>query len=196
MKKVYYLLLMLMAMPLGINHIAAQTGSQQTLTQKQIRKARKQAHAKFMEEQERLAYTQAVQALKAQSFVVEVDQLIYPRGYVQYVSSATNFIYINQDKAVIQIAVTNFTPGANGIGGVTVEGIPSNISMSTDKKGNVYFNFVTQGAAISATVNIQLTQGDNRATVTIYPNFNSRTLTMTGKVIPYNNSDIFQGSTI
>ena len=187
---------MLMAMPLGINHIAAQTGSQQTLTQKQIRKARRQAHAKFMEEQERLAYTQAVQALKAQSFVVEVDQLIYPRGYVQYVSSATNFIYINQDKAVIQIAVTNFTPGANGIGGVTVEGIPSNISMSTDKKGNVYFNFVTQGAAISATVNIQLTQGDNRATVTIYPNFNSRTLTMTGKVIPYNNSDIFQGSTI
>jgi hypothetical protein len=196
MKKVYYLLLMLMAIPLGINHIAAQTGSQQTLTQIQIRKARKQAHAKFMEEQERLAYTQAVQALKAQSFVVEVDQLIYPRGYVQYVSSATNFIYINQDKAVIQIAVTNFVPGANGIGGVTVEGIPSNISMSTDKKGNVYFNFVTQGAAISATVNIQLTQGDNRATVTIYPNFNSRTLTMTGKVIPYNNSDIFQGSTI
>jgi hypothetical protein len=196
MKKVYYLLLMLMAMPLGINHIAAQTGSQQTLTQKQIRKARRQAHAKFMEEQERLAYTQAVQALKAQSFVVEVDQLIYPRGYVQYVSSATNFIYINQDKAVIQIAVSNFAPGANGIGGVTVEGIPSNISMSTDKKGNVYFNFVTQGAAISATVNIQLTPDDNRATVTIYPNFNSRTLTMTGKVIPYNNSDIFQGSTI
>lgn len=196
MKKVYYLLSMLLVLSFGIDEMAAQTDSQQNLTKKEIRKARRQAHEKFMEQQDQIAFEQAVQALKEQSFVVEVDQLIYPRGSVQYVSPITNFIYINKGSAVVQIAVNNFAPGANGVGGVTVEGTPSDITMSTDKKGNVYYNFVAQGIALSATVNIQLTPGDNRATVTIYPNFNSRILTMTGKLVPYNDSDIFQGSTI
>ena len=114
----------------------------------------------------------------------------------QYVSPLTNFIYINKGQAVVQIAVNNFAPGQNGLGGVTVEGTPSDITMSTDKKGNIYYNFVAQGIAISATVNIQLTPGDNRATVTIYPNFNNRNLTMTGNIVPYDQSDIFQGQTI
>lgn len=187
---------MLLVLSFGIDEMAAQTDSQQNLTKKEIRKARRQAHEKFMEQQDQIAFEQAVQALKEQSFVVEVDQLIYPRGSVQYVSPITNFIYINKGSAVVQIAVNNFAPGANGVGGVTVEGTPSDITMSTDKKGNVYYNFVAQGIALSATVNIQLTPGDNRATVTIYPNFNSRILTMTGKLVPYNDSDIFQGSTI
>lgn len=196
MKKVYYLLSMLLVLSFAVNELAAQTIGQQTLTKKEIRKARRQAHEKFMEQQNQLAFEQAVQALKEQSFVVEVDQLIYPRGSVQYVSPITNFVYINNGDAVVQIAVNNFAPGPNGVGGVTVEGTPSDIQMTTDKKGNVYYNFTAQGIAISATVNIQLTPGDSRATVTIYPNFNSRILTMTGKIVPYNDSDIFQGSTI
>ena len=196
MKKVYYLLSMLLVLSFAVNELAAQTIGQQTLTKKEIRKARRQAHEKFMEQQNQLAFEQAVQALKEQSFVVEVDQLIYPRGSVQYVSPITNFVYINKGDAVVQIAVNNFAPGPNGVGGVTVEGTPSDIKMTTDKKGFVYYNFTAQGIAISATVNIQLTPGDDRATVTIYPNFNSRILTMTGKIVPYNDSDIFQGSTI
>ncbi|MBR4882480.1 MAG: DUF4251 domain-containing protein [Bacteroidales bacterium] len=196
MKKVYYLLSMLLVLSFAANELAAQTIGQQTLTKKEIRKARRQAHEKFMEQQNQLAFEQAVQALKEQSFVVEVDQLIYPRGSVQYVSPITNFVYINKGDAVVQIAVNNFAPGPNGVGGVTVEGTPSDIKMTTDKKGFVYYNFTAQGIAISATVNIQLTPGDDRATVTIYPNFNSRILTMTGKIVPYNDSDIFQGSTI
>ena len=196
MKKVYYLLSMLLVLSFAVNELAAQTIGQQTLTKKEIRKARRQAHEKFMEQQNQIAFEQAVQALKEQSFVVEVDQLIYPRGSVQYVSPITNFVYINKGDAVVQIAVNNFAPGPNGVGGVTVEGTPSDIQMTTDKKGNVYYNFTAQGIAISATVNIQLTPGDSRAIVTIYPNFNSRILTMTGKIVPYNDSDIFQGSTI
>ena len=196
MKKVYYLLSMLLVLSFAVNELAAQTIGQQTLTKKEIRKARRQAHEKFMEQQNQLAFEQAVQVLKEQSFVVEVDQLIYPRGSVQYVSPITNFVYINKGDAVVQIAVNNFAPGPNGVGGVTVEGTPSDIKMTTDKKGFVYYNFTCQGIAISATVNIQLTPGDSRATVTIYPNFNSRILTMTGKIVPYNDSDIFQGSTI
>ena len=197
MKKVYYLLIMLFALTLGTEAAIAQTGSNnRPLTKQEIRKAKREAHRKFMEAQDQALFEQGLQALKDQSFVIEVDQLIYPRGMVQYVSPLTNFVYINKGQAVVQIAVNNFAPGQNGLGGVTVEGTPSDITMSTDKKGNIYYNFVAQGVAISATVNIQMTPGDNRATVTIYPNFNSRNLTMTGNIVPYDQSDIFQGQTI
>ncbi len=196
MKKVFYLLAVLITFS-GINAAVAQLNNgQQTLTKKEIRKAKREAQKKFMEEQDQALFEQGLQALKDQSFVVEVDQLIYPRGMVQYVSALTNFVYINKGKAVVQIAVNNFAPGPNGVGGVTVEGTPSDITMSTDKKGNVYYNFTAQGIAISATVNIQMTPGSNRATVTIYPNFNNRDLTMTGKIVPYDQSSIFQGQTI
>ena len=106
----------------------------------------------------------------------------------------TNFVYINQGKAVVQIAVNNFAPGPNGVGGVTVEGTPSDITMSTDKKGNVYYNFVAQGIAISATVNVQISPGSNRATVTIYPNFNSNTVWVQGNIVPYENANVIEGS--
>ena len=196
MKKVFYLLAVLITFS-GINAaVAQQNNGQQTLTKKETRMAKREAQKKFMEEQDQALFEQGLQALKDQSFVVEVDQLIYPRGMVQYVSALTNFVYINKGKAVVQIAVNNFAPGPNGVGGVTVEGTPSDITMSTDKKGNVYYNFTAQGIAISATVNIQMTPGSNRATVTIYPNFNNRDLTMTGKIVPYDQSSIFQGQTI
>ena len=197
MKKVYYLLAVLFIFSLGISTAMAQQSSgHQTLTKKEIRKAKREAQKKFMEAQDQVLFEQGLQALKEQSFVIEVDQLIYPRGMVQYVSPLTNFVYLNKGKAVVQIAVNNFAPGPNGVGGVTVEGTPSDITMSTDKKGNVYYNFTAQGIAISATVNIQMTPGSNRATVTIYPNFNNRDLTMTGKIVPYDQSRIFQGQTI
>ena len=58
-----------------------------------------------------------------------------------------------------------------------------------------FYNFMVQGMMVSATVNIQLLGDGNRATVTIYPNFNNNNLTMTGTVVPYNQSNVFQGQT-
>lgn len=197
MKKIYYLLIMLFAFTLEPGDMMAQnTNGERTMTPKEARKAERAARKKIIAEQNQLLYEQALQALKNQSFVVEVDQLIFPRGMVEYVSSITNFVYINQGSAVIQVATSNFNPGPNGVGGVTVQGSPSNITMSTDKKGIVYYNFVDQGIAVSASVNIQMIPGSNRVTVTIYPNFNSNNLTMTGLLVPYEQSNIFQGQTI
>ncbi len=197
MKKIYYLLIMLFAFTLEPGDMMAQnTNGERTMTPKEARKAERAARKKIIAEQNQQLYEQALQALKNQSFVVEVDQLIFPRGMVEYVSSITNFVYINQGSAVIQVATSNFNPGPNGVGGVTVQGSPSNITMSTDKKGIVYYNFVDQGIAVSASVNIQMIPGSNRVTVTIYPNFNSNNLTMTGLLVPYEQSNIFQGQTI
>ncbi len=197
MKKFYLCSITLLTLLIFGTALNAQDfGDETTMTRQEARKAARAAHRKAMEAENQQLFQQAVQALKDGSFVIEADQLLFPQGLTKFVSSLTNFVSMNDGKAVIQIATSNFRPGPNGVGGITVEGTPSNITMSTGKRGIVYYNFMDQGIAVSATVNIQLTGNGNRATVTIYPNFNSNNLTMTGVLVPYEQSNVFQGQTI
>lgn len=197
MKKFYLLsitLLTLLCFGTVLN--AQEFGTETTMTRQEARKAARAAHKKAIAAENKQLFDQAVECLREGSFVIEADQLLFPQGMTKFVSGLTNFVSMQDGKAVIQIATSNFRPGPNGVGGITVEGNASNITMSTSKKGNVYYNFMDQGIAVSATVNIQLTGDGNRATVTIYPNFNSNNLTMTGKLVPYDQSNVFQGQTI
>lgn len=187
-------LLTLLCSGSGLN--AQDFGAETTMTRQEARKAARAAHKKAMAAEQQQLFEQAVQALKDGSFVIEADQLLFPGGNTKFVSSLTNFVSMNEGKAVIQIATSYYAPGPNGLGGITVNGNASNITMSTSKKGVVYYNFMDQGIAVSATVNIQLSGDGNRATVTIYPNFNSNNLTMTGRLVPYEQSDVFQGQSI
>ena len=197
MKRIYYLFIMLSIVVLGsMPALAQNTDGEQTMTAKEARKAERAIRRKIIAEQNEKMFQVALQALKEQSFVVEVDQLIFPRGMTKFVSSMTNFVSVNDGTAVIQITTSNFNPGPNGIGGITLDGTPSNVTISTDKKGVVYYNFVDQGVAVSATVNIQMIPGSNRATVTIYPNFSNNVLTMTGTIVPYEESTIYKGMAI
>ncbi|MBR5856083.1 MAG: DUF4251 domain-containing protein [Bacteroidales bacterium] len=197
MKRIYYLFIMLSTIVLGsMPALAQNTDGGQTMTAKEARKAERAIRRKIVAEQNEKMFQTALQALKEQSFVVEVDQLIFPRGMTKFVSSTTNFVSVNDGNAVIQITTSNFNPGPNGIGGITLDGTPSNVTISTDKKGIVYYNFVDQGIAVSATVNVQMIPGSNRATVTIYPNFSNNVLTMTGTIVPYEDSTIYKGMAI
>lgn len=197
MKKFYYLFITLAAVTLSFSQTMAQSMEKdQFSSAKEARQAARAAHKQAVAAENQIYYNQALQALKEGSFVIEVDQLVFPRGMTKFVSSLTNFVSMNDGQAVIQIATSNFYPGQNGLGGITVSGNASNITMSTDKHGIVYYNFVDQGIAVSATVNVQLIGDSNRATVTIYPNFNNNNLTLTGTIVPYSQSTVFQGQTI
>ena len=90
-------------------------------------------------------------------------------------------------------SIQHVYPGPNGIGGVTVDGSTSDMQITTDKKGNVNCQFSIQGIGISAQIFISLTNGGNNATVTISPNFNSNTMTLTGNLVPLDQSSIFKG---
>lgn len=197
MKKIYYLVIALVTITLGTSQATAQSMEKDSFSSiKEARQAARAAHRQARAAENQAIFNQAVQALKEGSFVIEVDQLVFPRGMTKFVSSLTNFVSMNDGQAVIQIATSNFYPGQNGLGGITVQGNASNITMSTDKHGIVYYNFTDQGIAVSATVNIQLIGDGNRATVTIYPNFNNNNLTLTGTIVPYSQSNVFQGQTI
>ena len=161
-----------------------------------IRKERAQREA-LEAQQDSVSYLKAIEALKTGSFVLEADFVGFPSGLTRYVSSTTNYIEVDGGNGVLQTAFSNFTysPGPNGLGGVTVEGTIGSPKFSEDKDGNVYFNFNIQGIAVSATVFITLTGGTNQATASISPNFNNNNMTMTGRLVPYGESYTIEGST-
>ena len=145
------------------------------------------------EEQAQDAISYAMAALKAHQFVMEADQVMFRNGQTAFVNSNTNFVLVNQGRGTVQVAFNTVYPGPNGIGGVTVDGTVSDIQMTTDKRGNVNCNFSIQGIGISAQIFLTLTDGGNNATVTISPNFNSNTMTLSGNLVPLEQSNIFKG---
>ena len=180
----------------------AMCGMTQVMAQKSITKEAKKVEREI-KKQERLAqdavegqeeFNAAVQAINNQSFVLEANNIQPMNGQVFYVNSNTN-LSLNDGQAMVQIASNSPYPGPNGLGGITVQGSASNIQTKQDDKGNVYLNMNVQGVFISATVSLMLTNGTNNATVTVDPNFSGRNLRMTGTLLPYSQSNIFQGTT-
>ena len=171
---------------------------------KEARAARREALKKEREErraleaqQDSVAYLKAIEALKTGTFVLEANNVTFPNGITRYVSSNTNYVQVDNGEGIVQTAFSNFayTPGPNGLGGVTVEGNISGLKMKEDKDGNYFYSYTIQGVAISATVFITLTGGTNQASVNISPNFNNNNMTMTGVLLPLDESDVFQGTT-
>lgn len=140
-----------------------------------------------------LYYLQAVKAIEAKSYVLEADRVIFKRGETAYVSSNTNFVVVDGDKATVQIAFNVPVSGPNGIGGITVDGTITNYESKTDKKGTLYINFYVNGVGISARVDITLPYQGADARVTVSPNFNSNRLTLDGHILPLGQSNIYKG---
>lgn len=195
MKKVLLITLLLFCITGVIN-------AQQT--RKEIREAKREAARKKMEaekaleaQQDSIAFEKALVALKEGSFVLESDNIMFPTGIIRYVTSSTNYVEVLDGQGIVQTAFSNFSynPGPNGLGGVTVQGNINEPEIKTDKHGNVFYNFSISGIAISATISITLTGGTNEASAYISPNFNNNNITMTGHIVPYEESVVFQGMT-
>ncbi|WP_294585895.1 DUF4251 domain-containing protein [uncultured Bacteroides sp.] len=161
------------------------------------RKAARDAKRAKMKAEEQVAntisYDDAVAALQAKQFVMEANQVMFRNGQTAFVNSNTNFVLVNEGRGTVQVAFNTVYPGPNGIGGVTVDGTVSDIQTTTDKRGNVNCNFSIQGIGISAQIFLTLTDGGNNATVTISPNFNGNTMTLSGNLVPLEQSNIFKG---
>ena len=139
------------------------------------------------------AFQKALDALKAGSWVMEADNVIFRNGMLRYVSSNTNYVAVQNGEGTVQTAFNNFIYSPNGLGGVTVQGNVSDQQISRDKHGNAFMNFSIFGGAISATLNLTLTVGTNEASIYISPNFNGNTLTMNGTLVPYDEATVFEG---
>jgi hypothetical protein len=143
-----------------------------------------------------IASIQAIAAIRNKDFVLEADNVTFRNGNTVLVNSTTNFISVKGNKAVVQISPSNYASGPNGVGGVTVQGAISGYEIRTDKKGRIYLSMNVNGIGISAQIELFITPGSNYAQATVYPNFNSNTVWVDGTIVPYDSSDVFEGTSL
>ena len=183
----------------------AQTSSQQTKRQQEMAKwhqemeqfrARSEQRRELNELTDSIAGVQAAAAVQNQDFVLEADQVTFKNGNTVFVNSSTTFISVKGNRAVVQISPSNYAAGPNGVGGVTVDGTITGMQRMVDKKGGSTISFNVTGIGINAQVEVYMTPGTNRASATIYPNFNSNTIWIQGSIVPYENSDVFEGMSL
>ena len=176
------------------------------ITQEQLDRAKQEAQnaTDSKKEKEKIyealldsAMTQnAIAAIEERNFVLEADKVTFKRGNWKYVSANTNFISLSGDNATVQIAFDGAPPGPNGIGGITLDGLASNVEVKKDKKGNIQFSMNVTGAGISAIIEIEVTHGSNNAMATVTPNFSSNRFTLTGALYPTSESSVFKGRSL
>ena len=206
MKKVLQILMVVVAgLLLAALDMAAQNTPAQIRRQQEMQKwhqemeefkARSEQRREINELTDSIAGVQAAAAVKNQDFVLEADQVTFKNGNTVFVNSSTTFVSVKGNRAVVQISPSNFAAGPNGVGGVTVDGTVSGMQRMIDRKGNTTVSFNVMGIGINAQIEIYMTQGTNRASATIYPNFNSNTVWIEGEIVPYANSDVFEGMSL
>ena len=113
-----------------------------------------------------------------------------------FVDNSTTFISVKGNRAVVQISPSNFSSGPNGLGGVTVDGMVSDYKVMTDNKGRIILSMNVMGIGINAQVEIYMYPGSNSAQATVYPNFNSNTVWLSGNIVPYENATVMEGSSL
>lgn len=159
-------------------------------------RAKSEQDRELRELSDSIAGIQAFAAVRNQDFVLEADQVTFKNGMTSFVNSNTNFISVKGKRAVVQISPSNFASGPNGLGGVTVDGMITSQQVMTDKKGRITYSMNVMGVGINAQVEIYMVPGSNSASATVYPNFNSNTVWLEGTLVPYESSDVIEGTSL
>ena len=68
-----------------------------------------------------------LQFLEAKQFVLEANSLYDRYGRIAFVNPINNFFALSEEDAVVQVGFNNGRPGANGLGGFTLEGPSLNL---------------------------------------------------------------------
>lgn len=165
---------------------SAQTPKQQARAQ--ARAAKKAA----MQEANQEAFQKAETAIEEKNWVLTANTLYGPDGNSYVVSGMTNFIQFDGNTVYLQLAFNDVVNGPNGLGGITLEGSPSGMQMTTTKNGGIIYDFDVNGMTLNADVQITVNAGNNYATGTVYPAFSSNNLTFSGYLVPTSESGIYR----
>ncbi len=197
MKRLAILLMSFFLIGTGIA-LAQDAGTKQSAKEarqaaKEARQKAKEAEKAAEEAEQKAMWEEAKAAIEAHNFVLEAERVEFKHGTFAYVTPSTNFVSLIENEATVQLAFNGPWAGPNGVGGITVEGTPSNIKIKTDKKGNINFSMMVQGIGSSAQVSIRIPAGSARCTATVIPNFSSNRISFTGTLYQSENSSVFKG---
>lgn len=125
-------------------------------------------------------------------FVLEANRLQDKRGKTLNVSSMINFIACDSVNGVIQIGSNSYV-GANGVGGITVEGPVSNYEYELNEKNQTYtvsYNVRSPSGMYDVRMSIN---SEGRADATISSNWPGR-VHYSGYLVPPSVSKVYKGT--
>ncbi len=178
----------------GVYQMGNNKGNEQLLNSLKARQKTLKKEQQALQNRIDSAYwEESLAAIKDTAFTLEADRVVFKYGQIAYVNSNTNFVSVNKNEAVVQVAFNVPFSGPNGIGCVTVQGTVGSYKIDTDKKGTTTVRMNVIGVGISAQVWITMYKGTHEASVDVVPNFNSRYITLNGVLLPLAKSDVFKG---
>ena len=154
-------------------------------------KERKERIKKDHEIVDSVFHLKALHAIQNGYFVLQARQVRNSYGqYEMGLNDNSNFLLMQGDKGIFQVAFNNMSAGANGLGGVTLHGRISKLDIKGDKKGNAIITYNMIGRRMNAYVTITLFKGSDQAVATIDPTLGRGQITLRGRLVPYRNDDI------
>ena len=157
----------------------------------ETKKERKERIKKDHEIVDSVFHLKALHAIQNGYFVLQARQVRNSYGqYEMGLNDNSNFLLMQGDKGIFQVAFNNMVAGANGLGGVTLHGRISKLDIKGDKKGNAIITYNMIGRNMNAYVTITLFKGSDQAVATIDPTLGRGQITLRGRLVPYRNDDI------
>ena len=159
---------------------------------KETKQERKEREKRERQLTDSIAHIEALNAINDGYFVILADNLLL--GKMSYmvsdINSDANFLLVQGDGGIFQMAFNNGHLGLNGMGGVTLHGSVRNMQKKTEKDGSTFITYNLIGSAVNAYVTITLMPSSDRVDATITPMMGSDRISMMGKLVPYRNDDI------
>ncbi|MEH0154219.1 DUF4251 domain-containing protein [Limibacter armeniacum] len=159
---------------------------------KELKKQQKLERKKQKSDESTELHNNAVNAIKSKQFILETHTLYNKRGYPVNVSPNTNFVGMNGENVVIQLAFPGGVIGPNGIGGITVTGKASAVEIRESKKGALTMSMNVIGPMVNSQIVITLNAGSNLAQAHVAQQTKSGRLRFSGYLVPMEESDVYE----
>lgn len=157
----------------------------------ETKKERKERIKKDHEIVDSVFHLKALHAIQNGYFVLQARQVRNSYGqYEMGLNDNSNFLLMQGDKGIFQVAFNNMSAGANGLGGVTLHGRIGKLDIKGDKKGNAIITYNMIGRRMNAYVTITLFKGSDQAVAIIDPTLGRGQITLRGRLVPYRNDGI------
>lgn len=180
MKKITVLILILT--------VCFNLNAQEVKTKKELRVERK------LQETEERDDRRVIQEQWAndQTFVLEAQRVSTKVGESYDLSSATNFVYVNGDKASIQLAFDHLV-GWNGLAGITVSGRITKYEFDSENKNKpILIKMSIQGSSGFQDISLWISSsGRGEAQIT---DIKGNRLQFTGDIVSIEDSRVFVGN--
>ncbi|MBR5638722.1 MAG: DUF4251 domain-containing protein [Muribaculaceae bacterium] len=166
-------------------------GETAPIPENETKKERKERIKKDKEIVDSIYHLKAKLAADDGYFVLQATEVRNSYGrYELGLNDNTNFLLMQGDKGIFQVAFNNMSAGANGLGGVTLHGNISRKELKYDKKGNTIISYMMVGRRMNASVTITLFKGSDQAVADVFPTLGNGRITLRGRLVPYLNEDI------